>query len=357
MPKSQTAPAPPVSPETLTALLAAVSEYYALAPWEFAADSDPVGLIDPVTGEIRIGHVLGNADEVYAAVFYRRGGVSWILGMLSDNPNPEDINTIEGMDCLKVEFVAKRELAKEDLAKLKTAGFKPAGKGLVWPLFASSEPGWLPWHINQAEAEQLLADLPRLTAFCRLFEQHLDLFDHRAATEIPFLPANLPDRPLTLKDLDWRPLLPPPVPDLEPFKASPAQLAELRSLKRMPDLACEFDCTLLPGGTFLENGRLCFGRFGLLVEKKRGLVIGMEMTSGALSPSEAAGQTLVKSLLMAKARPSKIFIGGSRLLPALQPLCDTLEIELWPVSSLPLLDEALDSLSMQMMMGPPPGFR
>lgn len=343
------APPPPVAPETWRALLAAAADFAAIEPWGFAYDSDAVGLIDPVTGETRIAHVLGNAGEVFAAVFYRRAGLRWILAMLGDLPDPEDLNNIEGMDCLKVEFVPKRELAKEDLAVLKAAAFKPAGKGRVWPQFHSSEPGWHPWHINQTEAEQLLADLPRLTAFCKLFEQHPDLFDKRDATEIPFPPVPLPDRALTPEDLDWRPLLPPPVTGLDPFRASADQLEKLRALKRQAGLVCEFDCTMMPGGSFVENGRPCFGRFSLLVEEQRGLVIGMDVASGALTPGEAAGRTLVNALLMGKSLPEKIFIGGSRLQPVLQPLCDELQIQLWPASSLPALEEAIESLSQQML--------
>lgn len=342
------APPPSVASETWRALFAAAADFAALKPWEFACDSNPVGLIDPVTGGKNIGHVLGNAGEVFAAVFYRRAGLRWILTMLNDSPDPEDLNHIDGMDCLKVEFVPKRELLKEDFDVLKAVAFKPAGKGPVWPQFRSSETGWLPWHINQAEADQLLVGLPRLTAFYKLFEQHPDLFDDRDATEIPFLPVPLPDRPLTPKDLDWQPLLPPPLTGLEPFQASAAQLEKLRALKREPSLACEFDCTLMPGGSFVENGRPCFGRFSLLVEKQNGLVIGMDVASGALTPGEAAGHALVKALLMGKSVPGKIFIGGSRLQPVLQPLCDELQIQLWPASSLPALEEAVASLSQQM---------
>src|ERR1700720_3255578 len=204
------APPPPVAPESWRASIAAAADFAALAPWEFCCDSDPVGLLDPFTGETRIGHVLGNGGEVFAAVFYRRAGLRWILSMLDSTPDPEDLNHADGMDCLKVEFVSKRDLWKEDFAVLKAAGFKPTGKGPVWPQFRSSEPGWHPWHVNQSEADQLLADLPRLTAFCKLFEQHPGLFDDRAPTEIPFLPANLPDCPLTPRDLEWRLLTPPP---------------------------------------------------------------------------------------------------------------------------------------------------
>lgn len=343
------APPPPVAPETWSDLLTAAADLAALEPWTFACDSDPVGLVDPVTGETRIGHVLGNAGEVFAAVIYRRAGLRWILAMLDEPSEPEDLNNADGMDCLKLEFVPKRELWKEDLAVLKAAAFKPAGKGAIWPQFRSSTPGWHPWPITQAEADQLRTDLPRLTAFYKLFEQHPDLYDDRDVTEIPFLPVPFPDRPLTPEDLDWRPLLLPSLTGFEPFQPSGSDLEKLRALKREPGLECEFDCTLMPGGSFVEDGRPCFGRYALLVERQRGLIIGMDVASGALTPGEAAGRTLVKALLMAKSLPGKIFIGGSRLQPVLQPLCDELKMELRPASSLPALEEAVESLGHHLL--------
>jgi len=235
---------------------------------------------------------------------------------------------------------------------LKAAAFKPAGKGCVWPQFRSAEPGWHPWHINQTEADQLLADLPRLTVFCQMFEQHPELFDHQAPAEIPFLPATLPTRPLTPKDLEWRPLLPSPVTGLDPFQPAAEQLEQLRALKRRPGLVYEFDSSLLPGGSFLENGRPCFGRFSVLVEKKRGLVVVMGVHSGGLTPGEAAGRGFAEALLMAGDLPDKVFIGGERLQPVLQPLCDEFQIQLWPASSLPALEEAVAFLSQQMLGRP-----
>jgi hypothetical protein len=339
---------PPVAPETWCALLIAANDFAALSPWEFVYDNKAVGLIDPGTGETRIATVLGNGGEVFAAVFYRRTGLRWILSMFSDELDVDDLDSAEGMDFLKLEFIPKKELWKEDLAVLKTAAFKPAGRGPRWPQFRSAEPGWHPWHINQIEAGQLVADLPRLTVFCKMFRENPELFDKRDSTEIPFLPPTMPDRPLTPEDLDWHPLLLPPTP-LDLFQASPDQLKKLRALKHAPGMACEFDSSLLPGGSFVENGRSCFGRFSLLVENRRGLVIGMNMQSGALTAAEAAGRGLVEGLLMAGSLPEKIFIGGSRFQPVLQPLCDELQIQLLPASSLPALEEAADSLSEHLL--------
>jgi hypothetical protein len=265
--------------------------------------------------------------------------------MMSDDFDASDFQLIEGMDCLKLEFVQKPELEKPDLAVLKAAGFKSAGRGPVWPQFRSWEPGWHPWFINQGEAEQLLADLPRLTAFYELLERHPSLYDTRASAEIPFLPTQFPDRPLKPDDLDWQPLLPPPLTGYDAFKATSAQLEQLQMLKRQRGREMEFDCNMVPAASFNENGRPCLARIGLLVERPSGFVFDAEIMSGTLTPSEAAGRSLITSLLKAKALPETLFIAGSRYQPALQPLCDELQIKLCPVSSLPLLDEAVTSLA------------
>ena len=187
-----------------------------------------------------------------------------------------------------------------------------------------------------------------MSAFFRLFEQEPTLFDQHEPTEIPFLPAVLPDRPLTSADLDWRPLLPLPVEGFEPFQATEDQLEPLRKLARPPGLVCEYDCVLVPNGAILEQGRPCFGRYGMLVECGQGMILGLDVQPGGIAPGQAAGRALVKALLTARMLPEELRIGGWRLQPALQPLCDALGIRLLPRPSLPVLDEALEALAAQM---------
>jgi hypothetical protein len=238
--------------------------------------------------------------------------------MVGGELEPESLSAAEAMDCLKLEFTPKKELWKEDVARLNAAGFKPTGKGAVWPQFRATEPGWHPWHVTQREAEQLLADLPRLTAFCKMFEENPELYDGRTETEIPFLPANLPERALTPADLDWHSIVLPPEPALEAFRPSPEELEQLLALKGLPAVF-EFDSIILPGASLLENGRPCFGRISLLVETQRGLVLGAEIHAGPTPAAEAAGRALVKGLRMAGGLPKKVRISGSQLMPALEP--------------------------------------
>ncbi len=345
------APAPPVDPSTWGALLHLAEELEKLAPWEFASDSEWVGLVDAGDREYRLANSLGNAKEVFAAVIYRRTGIGWLLKVLDDDFDPHDINAVEALDCLKLEFVTKRELVKEDLGMLKAAGFKTAGRGSRWPQFRSTIPGWHPWHIDQAEADQLLRDLPRLMAFYRLFEANPSMFEGRSTHELPFLPAELPDRPLKLDDLDWRSCIRLPDPPLSPFTPPQHELDRLRKLPLTPGLVFEFDSALMPRASCIEDGRPCFGRMAVLVESRSGIVIGAQAKPGGVAPGVATGEVFVSLLLQSPRLPSKVVLRNPRWRPVIQGVCSALEIEIRMAKRLPALEEALSHLERFMAGG------
>jgi hypothetical protein len=338
------APPPPIARETMLALLDAASEWAAAKPWELMADCHLVGLTDSKLEEIRLASVLGTGGEVFGAVFYRHAaGLRWILSVTESPEDYMSMDALEGMDCLKVEMVSKRDLAKVELDLLKTLNFKPLGNGLVWPQFQSTTPGWLPWHIDQTEAEQLLADLPCLTRFHELFRHHPDLFKQRSPGEIPMLHNPMPDRPLAETDLEWRTFISSPAPH-EPFKVSDQQLTQLRSLERVPKSCYEYGCNITPTSSTLEKGRPCLSRVSLLVEHGRGFVLGFELSLGSEPLSDSAGKGLVNTLVKNGFLPEKILIDDLRLKPILQPFCDDLQIKLFLGDELDFLTEAMDSI-------------
>jgi len=151
--------------------------------------------------------------------------------------------------------------------------------------------------------------------------------------------------------LDWQPLIPPPAFDLAPLPATEEQIAQLRALHAVPSATYEYECTLLPGGSFLENGRPCYGRFSILVEHRRGLVLGCDVSSGATAPGESAVRGLVKALLKNGFLPGKLLIRGARLEPVLAPLCARVGIQLKPTARLPALEEAVASLGQHILDG------
>jgi hypothetical protein len=343
---------PQVASETMQALLTATTDFAAAKPWEIMADCDLVGLTDPITGETRQACVLGNAGEVFGAAFYRRAtGLRWILNALNGPEGSLNADDFGGMDALKVELLQKNELLKEDLSLLKALDFKPAGRGPVWPQFQSAQPGWLPWFIDQKEAEQLLADLPRLNVFAAFFRNHPTLYDNREQSEIPFLPNPMPNRPLQVEDLEWRPLIALPE-TFEPFKATGGQVEQLRSLKREPKATFEYGSRILIGSTVVERGRPCYSRLNLLVEHDNGFIMGFDLSLATDPFVECAGGGLLKTLVNGGSLPGTLLIDDNRLEPVLGPLCDILNMDLMLSEELAGLAEARDSLNNYMRSGP-----
>ena len=348
---SKLAPPPPVAPETMLALLAVTVEFAAFEPWQDMTGSDVVGLADPANGEIRLACILGNAGEVFGVAIYRRQtGVRWIVNALNGEAGSLNLDNAALMDALKIEMVPKREMQKEDLSRLKALNFKPAGKGFVWPQFRSVQPGWHPWFIDQTEAEQMLADVPRLTRFAALFRQHPDLFEKHLPGEFPFLPNPMPGRPLQLEDLDWRPIIPPPEAS-DPFKATDEQLDLLRALKREARAAYEYGSRVVSGSTVLEKGRRSFSRISLLVEHQNGLVLGFDLSLAGEPFVEAVGLGLVKTLLASGLLPGTLRVDDKRLESILGQLCKLLNIQLLPSPELDCLADAQASLESFMQSG------
>jgi len=181
-------------------------------------------------------------------------------------------------------------------------------------------------------------------------EENPELFDDRAVTEIPFLPAQMPARALRPDDLEWRPVVHLPETS-QAFHPSTEDVERLLKLQRSPGAVFEYASTLMPGASFIEQGRPCFGRLSLLVETGGGMIVGTEFGSGAVAAGEAAGRDLVKGLLKAGVLPEKLMIGGSQLQPVLAPLCEALHIKLRAASRLPALDQAMEALTQRFAGG------
>ena len=348
---------PPIDKATWTELVTAASQLAALEPWKFATEGDVFGLTDPATGEVRLGHVLGDGSMVYAVVIYRKGGISWLFSTLNGEGELSPQEALETMDCVKLEWVLKRDMEKEDLAAISASGIKIPARGSVWPQFRSSQPGWHPWHINAGEARQLVSDLRQLIPMVRVFKVHPELFDDRLSSDTPFLRADVFEREPGLGDLEWRSIVPPPEVPAGPVKVSESDLAQLKALRRAPNQSLDFDARLMPGAPLLKDGRPCLLRLGLAVETHTGLLAGFGVQEGDLPPGEAAASTLIAILLNAKLLPAYLNVGNPKFKPAFQPLCTELGIQLGLTDEMgaeddsSFLDEAFDAMETGLMGG------
>ena len=120
-------------------------------------DSQVAALPHPATNEILMASILGRLRSVFALVIYRgNSGHRWLRNaILSEGESNADADASFEMDALKVEFVPKSELTKEDRPVLTAVGYSPLKGARSWPQFRSLVPGGYPWYVMQAEAETL----------------------------------------------------------------------------------------------------------------------------------------------------------------------------------------------------------
>ncbi|MFO1498189.1 MAG: hypothetical protein U1G07_07320 [Verrucomicrobiota bacterium] len=337
--------------ETWQRLLVAADELSRLAPWTWMHDSQLVGLRDPSTGEKLLCSILGRLREVFGVIVYRRpAGRRWVLNAILDSADPtvrRDQDTALDQDCLKVEFVVKRELDGPDRAVLTTAGFAPKAKrGPIWPTFRSMLPGGYPWFVTQEEAEMLVFALPRVAAFAILCRDTPGLKADLRNGEV----ANLPEAydpaagPLQPADLDWQPEIIPPEPPPVSATLDEATIERLASLPQPKGLQLEVDIFYGPSPVS-EGDRPFFPKTSLAVESTSGLIAGFRL--GGVTDQEMADNltgVIQGALVQLGARPERLCVQRQRVAQMLLPLAQTLGISLQEVPRLPALGQVREEL-------------
>jgi len=309
-------------------------------------DTDLVGVRDERTGELRVVSVLGALKKVFAVVLYRgAAGLSWLHDVATTDGEPSYQSAFESMDCIRVDWMTKGELCPYEQELLSAGGFKPADKGSRWPRFQSCVPGWHPWFVSELEARQLTEDLLKVARFASLFARQPDLYAGHQRGEVPIVSRG--DGPLAAAELDWTPLVPPPLPALEPVTLSAEELAELEALPESPEAVFEFAAPLMPEMTFIDDKehRPCFSRAAVLIDQESFFIFGTEISHGAAPLGRAARKTLIQGLLEAGLRPSVLLVEDPRLAEVLGPACAAIGVPVRTVATLVAANDCLGELA------------
>lgn len=350
--RTQPPPIPAVSPETRRQLLAAAAAFGGLAPWTWMRDAELVGLRHPTTGEPLLCSVLGRLKQVFALLVYRRDtGRRWILNTIlrdGDAGGLEDGESAFEQDCVKVEFVTRRDLDETDRATLAAAGFAPAEKrGRVWPAFRSLVPGGHPWHVTQAEAELLRHALPRVAAVAALCRHAPELEIDLGGRGVPFVPADFDpaQRALHPEDLDWQPQIPPPEPQPPLAMLEDEELEQLAALPRAAGFRLELDL-FYSALAVVGKERPYFPKAVMAVDRATGLIVAFRLAeAGDLEGAVALGNAFAATLRQLGHRPQSIEVQRSRVAQMLTAVAGRLGIPVRQVEELPTLNAARDHVT------------
>ena len=342
---------PPVSVETWKALVAAAHAFNSLAPWDWMHDSAIIGLRHPVSKEVLLGSILGRLRTVFALLVYRGvSGHRWLLNTVlndGDSGGFEREDTAFEQDCVKAEFVQKRELTKEDHALLTGVSYAPQQKrGPVWPQFRSIVPGGYPWHVTQAEAETLLFALPRVAAVARLLRESPTVLDGHLDGDIAFVPDQFDPAVSTLRaeDLDWEPMIPPPEPMVEPVSLDASTMAKWLKLTQPPGFHLELDVTY-SNFPILSDGRPRFPKLAMAVDHVSGFVGGFRLADFKdRDGASALGVVLRDTLTQLGYRPEVFLVQRPRVAAMLTKVAGELGIPAILEIELPALNAAREGM-------------
>jgi hypothetical protein len=337
---------PPLPAEVARPLVAAAEQVARLRPWTFMCDTDLVGVRDERTGELRVASVLGALKKVFAVVLYRgASGLGWLHDVATTDEESNYQLAFESMDCIRVDWMPKGKLYPYELELLSAGGFKPTGRGAAWPRFQNCVPGWHPWFVSEVEARQLTDDLLKVARFASFFADHPSLYADRQRGEVPIVSRG--DRPLAAAELDWTPLVPPPLPAPEPVTLSAEEVAELEALPESSDAVFEFAAPLMPEMTFIDGTerRPCFARAALFIDRDSFFIFATEISHGTTPLGRAVRQTLIKGLREAGLRPSVLLVEDPRLATVLGPACAAIGVPVRTVATLVAASDCLGEMA------------
>jgi hypothetical protein len=337
-------PQPPTVPLDLwRELYQAAASFQLLAPWQWMHDTHVLG----VSNErgVRLVTVLGHMGEVFGMASYRgSAGANFLLRLRSGQFAPESPDAIFYQDALLADFVPRKELRKESRAIIQQIGFQPpVRKPKLFPEFQSHKPGYVPWFIDEAEARLLLDDLRKALLFAELLRANVAIYDSRQENEFPFFPSSVSE-PLTLDQFEWHTISPVPLSADLPVDTNAFDLASLLGLAQPPHSIWELTAFYSPM-SIGEPPRPYYPKMALGVDAATGMILAFELATPERTMAQAAARSLVKSIKASGSRPAAIKLDSINLIRALQPLANTLGIELHRATSLPMANEARLSLS------------
>jgi hypothetical protein len=328
-------PTPPQLPADLEReLFVTALEFCRAEPWRHLANAHYLFVAEPSGGR-RVLAVLGNGGEQFGLQSYAASCAAQFLVLCEELPRMKLASpTIlyEILDGVDVEFTGKGELDAHDLARAARCDHRPAPRvRQAWPKFRAWRPNRFQWHIHEADARRLLADLRRALRWAALAPtlRWTDLGRPVALRQLPVVAEGLSiDRPWTAADLTWERLVMPPTPAVPVLPVDFARTAAWRALPLDPQLKLVVDerAPLVRIGDE-AGGAPYFPRVGLCLDNRTAMILGHTMGHADAPFGSNALGALESAIRAVGCRPALVLFVGPNLVRALLPALQGAEIE------------------------------
>ncbi len=251
-------------------------QIHEMAPWQWMTEVDVFGVQNPATGEVGFVSVMGSAGEHFGIAVYRGGaGLHQFLYIQDSYDMLGDEIALDILDVpqLQLSFEDRDVLEAKERAAIRELGLKFRGRN-AWPLFRSTEPGWLPWFINQKDAQFLVPVLEQLLAFAPRLKEPNTFFDSFQDERFLVRVAHKEGKALVWEDqMTHVPFVAP-----EALKI-PLDAQLLTEFAKLPIVrtTIEFDVFNMLAPTLDERRRPFFPYMLLMVDAKSGMIVGQDM--------------------------------------------------------------------------------
>lgn len=320
-----------------------------MAPWTWMEEIEILGIQPAGAKEPAFVSVMGEHGEYYAiGVYPSHFALSqfWSLRLaVEDLPRPDALLETQQ---LQVAFGRAEDLEPEERKILKELGYSPRGKN-AWPYFRSTQPGYLPWFIEPAEADLLLAAMKQVLYFAPRLKEDPTLLPEEIGPDIPILV-----RLQTGADS--------PAAWTETYRVFPLEMwwldlsvptDAMNAVRALPrnDQCLEVDVALLPFPVGETDDRPKIPYLFMVADRASQLVLGVEMLTVETTIQnvwESIPVHLVKVLERNQIRPARLAVKNRWVKQMLMPLSTQLEIEIERVGELPTIQEIQNSIELSL---------
>lgn len=367
------------------ALLAAAQRFRDAAPWRWLGDWPLLGLQDPLTGQVGFGSVIGAGGQAFGLIVFRGVEGLWSNVHMSE---VDELGTfwhdavLQQMDALSFSLGDRDEVSPALRKIYRQLGYSFRGRN-NWPVFSSFVPGFAVAEPSGDEIGLLTRYLNRAALFAKLLQSNDELFEDFAtgsgfdeddedgmyrvlclssAADVPGAMAHgdgggdgdpcdstalrgddeddraAPEDQLVLAWIKAQPLRPLPVHQV--FD----EMEAVRLRRRLPkrEAAWEFEVCPTPLRIGEARRRAKAVQISLCAEEGSGIILGFEMIAGPepLRPAD----NLLAFIKQAGYIPDEVGVTRPDVVYGLEPLAESLGIDLVLYHRLPDLEEAFHSL-------------
>jgi len=326
-----------LSRTTAEQLYAETTEFMEERPWEFLADEELILVDDPESGERCYCCVMGAAGEWTGMHAYQGEASYRVYRSVASGHRPDPYSFYEKQKGVSLEIVRASDLEAADRVLLKALDH-PLRRGMLAPQFRALRPGYLPWHVTEAEGRLLCYCLRAVNAFCAMVtdEELEEFWRKKDVFPLVVVPEN--------KEKKWKLcLVTAPAPGLAPFEVADLDEERIRRIAaayKKSETILEAEHFFAPGIIGQKNERKMCLCSTIIVDASTGYLYHTDCGIAGESRATTVSRALLAAMESAHLVPAEVRVKETRLGTGLAGLGSALGFEVRTVKNLPAAEEA-----------------